>query len=78
MRATVTAPPVPLGFGDAVAIAKGCMDYGGGYHDPKEREIFHHGIQTVVQALEAAQKAGLSDTQVAVLHRIGSAKAEKD
>ena len=60
-------------FEDAIKIAKGCFDYGGGYRaNEKELAIFHHGIQTVVNALEAMKKRGLKDTQVAVLHSIGS------
>ena len=61
-----------LQFGDAVRIARGCLDYGGGYRgDTGKMEIFHHGIQTVINSLEAAQKRGLQDTQVAALHAMG-------
>lgn len=66
----------PLSFEDSVKIARGCHDYGGGYHSPTEAEIFHHGIQTVINSLEAAQARGLADTQVAVLHRTGSSVAK--
>lgn len=42
-----------LTFDDAVKIAKGCFDYGGVYRaDEDELEIFHHGIQTVINSLE--------------------------
>lgn len=62
-----------LSFGDAVAIARGCFDYGGGYRsDDDKMKIYHHGIQTVVNALEHAERDGLKDMQVAVLHSIGS------
>lgn len=52
-------------------IAKGCHDYNGGLHDKRDHEIFHHGIQTVINALEAYMKKGLADSQVNVLHSIG-------
>ena len=65
-----------LQFGDAVRIARGCLDYGGGYRgDNGKMEIFHHGIQTVINSLEAAQKRGLQDTQVAALHAMGKPNA---
>lgn len=69
-RTTESAPKV-LKFSDAIKIAKGCFDYSGGHRDAA-RETFHHGIQTVINALEAADKNGLADTQVAVLHNLGS------
>jgi len=63
---------VNLKFDDAVQIARGCTDYGGGYRgNPEHYEIYQHGIQTVITALTAASKKGLEDTQVAVLHSIG-------
>lgn len=58
----------------AVHIAKGCHDYGGGYRDTKEAEIFHHGIQTVVNVMEAALKraqSGGRDSQLTALECIG-------
>lgn len=62
-----------LSFDDAIAIANGCFDYGGGYRsNDGELEIFHHGIQTVINALKGAKSSGLSDMQSKVLHRIGS------
>jgi len=61
-----------LAFDDALAIAKGCFDYGGGHRTDGTLGVFHHGIQTVVNALEAAKERGLADSQVAVLHRIGT------
>ena len=67
------APVCVLSHDDALKIAKGCFDYSGGYRaDKGELEIFHHGIQTVINALEGARKTGLSDLQSRVLHRIGS------
>ena len=50
-----------------IAIAKGCFDYMGGYSGEK-LETFHHGIQTVVNAL-----SGPDDYQRRTLERIGSA-----
>lgn len=61
---------------DAIAIAKGCLDYGGGYRrDEGLLEAFHDGIQTVVNALTAAKKSaetGANDTQVNALRRMGN------
>lgn len=49
-----------LQFNDFIRIARGCLDYGGEYRDNKEGlETFHHGIQTVINALEGAEKCGL-------------------
>jgi len=56
---------------DAIAIASGCLDYGGGYRGTPELKIYHHGIQTVINALKAAKKNGTSDTQVNALARMG-------
>lgn len=61
-----------LKFENAVNIAKGCHDYGGGYRHKAEADVFHHGIQTVINALEAASTSGIVDPQVATLHRMGS------
>lgn len=52
-------------------IAKGCHDYQGGYHGKKDNEIFHHGIQTVVNCLEKFNKNCLNDIQLKVIHEIG-------
>lgn len=57
-------------------IARGCHDYGGGYREPAQAEIFHHGIQTVINSLEAAAKPG-NDTQVNALERIGRNAAQE-
>lgn len=54
-------------------VARGCHDYGGGYKDPVSAEIYHHGIATVISALEAAAKNDPSDGQVNILERIGAA-----
>ena len=59
-----------LCFDDAISMAKGSLDYLGGYRD-EELEIYHHGIQTVINVLEAAKERGLNDLQVANVHRIG-------
>jgi hypothetical protein len=68
------APPgTVLTFDDALRIARGCTDYGGGHRgDAKEFETYQHGIQTVINALTAAAKDGLKDTQIRVLHAIGA------
>jgi uncharacterized protein (DUF433 family) len=70
---SVDDAPEPWTFDDAVRIARGCLDYGGGYRALDDSlAIFHHGIQTVINALEGAAKNGHKDTQVAALHRMGS------
>lgn len=54
-------------------IAKGCHDYQGGYRNKEDNEIFHHGIQTVVNCLTRLSKdQDLSDTQLNTIHSIGS------
>ncbi len=62
-----------LTFEDALRIARGCTDYGGGHRGNAEHyEIYQHGIQTVINALTAASNNGLEDTQVAALHVMGA------
>lgn len=52
-------------------VARGCFDYGGGYRaDDDKLHIFHHGIQTVINALDGAAKEPES-MQVRVLETIG-------
>ncbi len=58
-------------FDDAISMAKGSLDYMGGYRNENELAIYYHGIQTVINVLEAGKKKGLSDLQVAVVHAIG-------
>lgn len=74
-KCKVEAPAVagtPLTWDLVLSIARGCADYGGGYRsDDAKLAIFHHGIQTVVNALQSASQNGLHDTQVAALYRIG-------
>jgi hypothetical protein len=59
-----------LSFEDALNIARGCTDYGGGHHDDGKMDAYQHGIQTVINALEAAKKNSL-DSQVAFLKAHG-------
>jgi len=62
-----------LQFDDALRIARGCTDYGGGYCGNTEQfEIYQGGIHTVIAALKAASKTGLKDTQIKALHLIGA------
>jgi len=57
---------------ECLNISNGCKDYGGGYRGNEEHfEIFQHGIQTVINSLNAYSKRGLNDTQVLALNRIG-------
>lgn len=59
-----------------LSVARGCHDYGGGYgHEPRHAEIYHHGIQTVINALEAAEREPES-LQVKVLERAGRSSVE--
>lgn len=53
-----------------INVARGCHDYGGGYMDTPSQDAFHHGIQTVIQALEAAV-SDPTKLQVRVLESIG-------
>jgi hypothetical protein len=70
-----SVPAVPsvelLAFADALRIARGCHDYNGGHHSDGHYEAYHHGIQTVINVLEAAEKSGLKDTQVLMVWRLG-------
>ena len=62
-----------LTFEDALRIARGCTDYGGGHRgNPEHYEIYQHGIQTVINALTAASKTGLEDMQTRALHTMGA------
>jgi len=62
-----------LTFDDALQIARGCTDYGGGYRfEPEKMRIYQHGIQTVINALTGAAENGLEDMQVAALHVMGA------
>lgn len=54
------------------ALVHGCHDYGGGYSG-REYKIYHHGIQTVVNVIEAALKDNGTDTQLRAVERIGQA-----
>ncbi len=62
-----------LTFEDALQIARGCTDYGGGYRSNAEHfEIYQHGIQTVINALTSASETGLKDTQTRALRSMGA------
>ena len=55
-------------------VARGCHDYNGGYHEEPEHGTYHHGIQTVINALELAAKNQPADAlQLTVLESIGRA-----
>lgn len=53
-----------------LAVACGCHDYGGGYSDQHDVEVYHHGIETVAQALRAYVKDPQA-LQVRVLESVG-------
>lgn len=66
------APKVePTTFADALRIARGCTDYGGG-HSGAAHEAYQHGIRTVIQALEGARR---DDTQTAALLAMGGERS---
>lgn len=54
-------------------VARGCHDFNGGHHEKSAHAIYHHGIQTVINALECAAVDNLNDFQVNVLESIGRA-----
>jgi len=57
-----------------LALAEGCHDYNGGHSDERDNQTYHHGIQTVINVLNAAfGPHGNTDTQVAAVERIGTA-----
>jgi len=53
-----------LTFEDALQIARGCKDYGGGYRGGDHYEAFQHGIQTVINALWVANLMRLPQTWI--------------
>lgn len=63
-------------YNDAIKIAKGCFDYSGGFTGI-DRDIFHQGISTVVNALEGAKKTNMGDLQSKTLHAIGERSCRK-
>lgn len=63
-------------FDDALRIARGCHDFNGGHYD-EAHDIYHHGIQTVINALERAAKDGLKDYSIRVLHGIGATPTQE-
>lgn len=65
-----------LTFDDAIALAKGCTDYSGGFRND-DADIFHNGIKTVVNVLESAKKeGGINSLQLANLHGRGQSNVE--
>lgn len=65
-------------FDDALRIARGCTDYGGGYRGGDKFGAYQHGIGTVINALTAASLNGLEDYQVRTLHAMGAAQHASD
>ena len=55
---------------DAVSIARGCLNYGGGYDGEEQREIYRRGVETVITALTEGA-AGTGGDQVEMLLRLG-------
>ena len=51
-------------------IAKGCHDYNGGHNSDKHNQIYHHGIQTVINCLEKFVE-GNDSFQLKVVENIG-------
>ena len=59
-------------------VARGAhLCFGGGYANEKESAIFHQGIETVIQALQAAVKNKPKDYRTAVLEDTGK-RIEKE
>lgn len=56
-----------------LAVARGCHDYSGGHNSPSAHDIYHHGIQTVINALEAFCKDS-NDPQTLALERFSIAQ----
>lgn len=65
-----------LTFYDALRIARGCTDYGGGYRGTAHYDAYQHGIATVINALTRASE-GPFDSQIAALHAMGATEAEE-
>lgn len=62
---------------EALAIAVGCEDYGGGYrYEPRLLDAFHHGMQTVARCIEARME-NVNDTQTSVALAIGQAAIDR-
>jgi len=59
-----------------LTLAQGCHDYNGGYHGT-EGEIFHHGVQTVINVLESFAQKELNDTQLSAVFAVGSEMKRK-
>lgn len=73
LPAQASGQSAALTFDDAVRIARGCTDYGGGYRGlPELFEAYQAGISTVVTALTAARNEGMADSQVRALHSMGA------
>jgi len=59
-------------------IAIGCHNYNGGHNDEKENAIYHHGIQTVINCLEAfVYSENKNDMQLKNIELIGEKTASK-
>jgi len=52
-----------------LSVAKGCKTYGGGHYG-RDYEIYQHGIDTVIRAIESSIK-NPNDTQTLALEIIG-------
>lgn len=59
-------------YQDALDIARGCRSYNGG-HGGEALRAYHHGIETVIAALEAEP----NDTQVQALRIFGREEADR-
>lgn len=68
----VEEPASDLLFADAITLAKGCSDYGGGHMTAATRNAFQHGIQTVVNVLEGVAAKGGLDSQSSAVMRVGA------
>ena len=63
-----------------ISIAKGCLDYNGGYtREIEQLRAFHHGMHTVISCLTKLRENGcLNDTQLSTVYKIGNLDKNKE
>ncbi len=66
-----------INIDEIITIINGCFDYGGGYHDQKELNIYHHGIHTVLNVITAL-KNNKNSTQLNALRMMGNIKEKAE
>lgn len=48
-------------FETSITIAKGCLDYGGGYRGTHDFDVYHSGIRLVIERLKLEGGKNVSD-----------------